>query len=305
MTAAGPRDTLDIAPVRDEAHRQAREAAARAGVEIAVVTDLAELEAVEALINETWRNPTSEISLGMLRALSKSDNLVSAAYHHHTLVGACIAFLSGGEHPHLHSHLAAVRPQQRARGIGFTLKLHQRAWALDRGIASVSWTFDPLVRRNARLNLARLGARPVEYLPDFYGTREDAFNASVPTDRILVAWPLADPRTRLACARATPPMHADDLTTDGGRILVTPGRWDEPVTTADHGESTVLVGLPEDITALRRDRPEVAEQWRLAVRESLGRGLAAGRSVVGFTEEGHYVLDGGPAETRSPNGVPR
>lgn len=208
MTTAGPQDILDLASVREEAHRQALAAAARAGVEVVLVTDLAELEAVEALVNETWRNPTSEISVGMLRALSKSDNLVSGAYLDGTLVGACIGFLSGGERAHLHSHLAAVRPRQRARGIGFTLKLHQRAWALDRGIASVTWTFDPLVRRNARLNLARLGARPTEYLPDFYGTREDALNASVPTDRILVTWPLADARTSLACARATPPVRA-------------------------------------------------------------------------------------------------
>ena len=305
MTAAGPRDTLGIAPVRDEAHLQARAAAARAGVEVALVTDLAELEAVEALINETWRNPTSEISLGVLRALSKSDNLVSGAYHHDTLVGACIAFLSGGERLHVHSHLAAVRQEQRARGIGFTLKLHQRAWALDQGITSVSWTFDPLVRRNARLNLARLGARPVEYLPNFYGTREDAFNASVPTDRVLVAWPLADARTRLACARSTPPMHAGDLTAGGGRIAVAAGRWDEPVTAPDHGAPMVLVGLPEDITALRQKRPEVAEQWRLAVRQSLGRALEEGLAVVGFTEEGHYVLDRTPAEVRSADRVAR
>lgn len=305
MTAARPRDILDLAPVREEAHLQAREATVRAGVQVTLVTDLAELEDVEALINETWRNPTSEISLGMLRALSKSDNLVSGAYHRGMLVGACIAFLSGGEHPHLHSHLAAVRPQERARGIGFTLKLHQRAWALDRGITSVTWTFDPLVRRNARLNLARLGARPVEYLRDFYGTRDDAFNASVPTDRILVTWPLADPRTRLACARATTPMHADDLTAGGGQIVVSAGRWGEPVTAEDLGTATVLVGLPEDITGLRRDRPEVAEQWRLAVRQSMGRALDEGMCVVGFTEEGHYVLDRGPAQARSTNGLAR
>lgn len=303
MTAAGPWDTLDTAPLREEAHQQARDAAARSGVDVALVTDLAGLEAVEALINETWRNPTSEISLGVLRALSKSGNLVSGAYHQDTLVGACIAFLSGGDHPHVHSHLAAVRPPHRARGIGFTLKVHQRAWALDRGIASVSWTFDPLVRRNARLNLARLGARPVEYLPDFYGTREDAFNASVPTDRILVAWPLADPRTRQACARMMPPMHAEDLTARGGRVVVAPSRWDEPVTTPGDEASMRLVGLPEDISALRQERPEVAEQWRVTVSQSLGRALEEGLAVVGFTEEGHYVLDQPPDDGGAVNGV--
>ena len=31
------------------------------------------------------------------------------------------------------------------------------------------WTYDPLIRRNARLNLVRLGAEVVAFLPDFYG----------------------------------------------------------------------------------------------------------------------------------------
>ena len=268
-------------------------------MDVTLISDLAALEDVEQLINQTWENPTSEISLGVLRAFSKSGNLVSGAYLGGTLVGACVAFFGGQEDPHLHSHLAAVCPQQRAKGIGFALKLHQRAWALSRGISWVSWTFDPLVRRNARLNLARLGAAPVEYLPDFYGTRDDALNVSVPTDRILVLWHLDDPKTRLACSRGAGRLQAVDLTRDGGRILVAPGRGDEPVTAPDNGEVTVLVGLPEDITALRRDRPEVAERWRVAVRESLGRALDRGVPVVGFTEQGHYVIDRRPAEMPS------
>ena len=291
MTAAHPKESVHVTPILEEARQQAREAAARAGVYVTLISDLAALEAVEQLINQTWENPTSEISLGVLRAFSKSGNLVSGAFQGATLVGACVAFYGAQEDPHLHSHLAAVSPQLRARGIGFALKLHQRAWALSRGITSVSWTFDPLVRRNARLNLARLGAAPVEYLPDFYGTRDDALNVSVPTDRILVLWPLDDPKTRLACSRGAARLQAVDLTRDGGRVLVAPGRWDEPVTATDNGEVTVLVGLPEDITALRRDRPEVAELWRVAVRGTLGRALDRGMPVVGFTEQGHYVID--------------
>ena len=303
MTAAGPRETLDVAPLLEEAHQQAREAAARADVDIRLVTGLAELEAVEELINETWRNPNGEISLGMLRALSKSGNLVSGAYQGDTLLGACIAFISGGDRPHLHSHLAAVRPRQRTRGIGFALKVHQRAWTLDRGITSVSWTFDPLVRRNARLNLARLGAEPVEYLPDFYGTREDAFNASVPTDRLLVAWRLDAPRTREACARAIAPMAAEALTGDGARVIVAPGDRDEPVTAPDLGAPTLLVGLPQDISSLRRSRPEVAELWRRTVQDAVGRALDQGLSVAGFTEQGHYVIHRPIADPAATNGA--
>ena len=45
--------------------------------------------------------------------------------------------------------------------------------------------FDPLVRRNARLNLVRLGADVTDYLPDFYGAMDDAVNAGDRSDRLL------------------------------------------------------------------------------------------------------------------------
>lgn len=293
MTTAHPQQAVHATPVIDHAHRQARDAAARAGVEITLVADLAGLEAVEDLVNRTWDNPTSEISIGVLRAFSKSGNFVSGAYHEGSLVGACVAFVGGDSDAYLHSHLAAVCRDHRARGIGFALKLHQRAWALSRGITSVTWTYDPLVRRNARLNLARLAASPVEYLPDFYGTRADSLNVNVPTDRLLVVWALDTPATALACARANAQFDVGHLVGEGGRVLVDADHRQEPVTGTDHGERIVLVGLPEDITALRRDKPEVAERWRRAVRGSLGRALDEGMPVMGFTEQGHYVIDRG------------
>ncbi len=63
----------------------------------------------------------------------------------------------------MHSHMLAALPGPAARGVGYALKLAQRAQALDQGIHLVRWTFDPLVARNAWLNLGKLGAigRPV------------------------------------------------------------------------------------------------------------------------------------------------
>ncbi len=56
------------------------------------------------------------------------------------------------------------------------MKLHQRAWAIARGIPVIEWTFDPLVARNAYFNIRKLGAMPVEYLPNFYGIMGDGIN---------------------------------------------------------------------------------------------------------------------------------
>ncbi|WP_241682876.1 hypothetical protein [Actinomadura sp. J1-007] len=62
------------------------------------------------------------------------------------------------------------------------------------GLSRITWTFDPLVRRNAHFNLVKLGARPEEYLPSFYGAVEDSINGGDETDRVLAVWPLNDAR---------------------------------------------------------------------------------------------------------------
>src|SRR6266542_3171738 len=103
-----------------------------------------------------------------------SDNYVAGAMRDRRMVGASVGFLhpAGGVFG-LHSHITGVRAAARGRGAGFALKQHQRAWALARDLPVVTWTFDPLVRRNAFLNLVKLGAEVVEYLPDFYGPMGD------------------------------------------------------------------------------------------------------------------------------------
>ena len=55
-------------------------------------------------------------------------------------------------------------------------------------MSKIVWTFDPLVRRNALFNLARLGARTTRYEVDFYGPVRDAINGEDDTDRLVVEW---------------------------------------------------------------------------------------------------------------------
>ena len=57
----------------------------------------------------------------------------------------------------------------------------------------MTWTFDPLVRRNAYFNTVKLAARPVNYLVDFYGEMTDEINTGQGSDRLLVQWPLLAP----------------------------------------------------------------------------------------------------------------
>ena len=86
--------------------------------------------------------------------------------------------------------MLAALPDRRHAGVGYTLKLAQRASCLDRGIHLVRWTFDPLVARNAHLNVNKLGATCDRFHRDYYGRMPDTINAGDRSDRLVVRWPL-------------------------------------------------------------------------------------------------------------------
>ena len=106
-----------------------------------------------------------------------------------------------GPQPYLHSHMLAVRPSHRNRGLGAQLKWEQRREALSRGIRHMEWTFDPLEIKNAFLNIHRLGAIAREYRVNFYGVSSSRLQGGLPTDRLLAEWELESPRVEALLAR--------------------------------------------------------------------------------------------------------
>ncbi|MFY1690284.1 GNAT family N-acetyltransferase [Plantactinospora sp. WMMB782] len=279
----------------EEAVASARHAAEAAGVGVREVTELRDLERVVRLLARIWgRDANPPMSLELLRAFGKAGNYVGGAFVADELVGACVGFFHAPAEDTLHSHIAGVSPELVGRRVGFALKLHQRAWTMCRGVDQITWTFDPLVSRNAFFNIVKLAARPVEYLPNFYGLMADGVNQNSDTDRLLVHWPLRDPAVAAACARAdggTPPPRppagpgpaagavvALGIAADGSPE---PGRLDGV---------TSLVAVPPDIAGLRGTDPVLAARWRAAVREAMAALLAQGATVVGFDRTGGYVL---------------
>ncbi|HKN21707.1 MAG TPA: GNAT family N-acetyltransferase [Terracidiphilus sp.] len=108
---------------------------------------------------------------------------------------------SQGPQPYLHSHMLAVRPSHRDRGLGMQLKCKQRLEALSRGIRHMEWTFDPLEIKNAFMNIHRLGAISREYRVNFYGVSSSRLQGGLPTDRLLAEWELDTPRVEALLAR--------------------------------------------------------------------------------------------------------
>lgn len=274
----------------DQAVQAADAAALAAGVAVRELTDLADLAEVVGLYATIWgRTENPPVSLELLRAFTKAGNYVGGAFDGDRLVGACVGFFHAPTEDALHSHIAGVAPGLAGRHVGFALKLHQRAWAMLRGVSEIAWTFDPLVSRNAYFNLVKLAARPVEYLPNFYGAMLDTINGEDDSDRLLVRWPLRDPVVVSACAgRPHGSQYGDEVASgavvalgvgpDGGPQ---PGRLDGRV---------LLVAVPEDIAALRAADPDLARRWRTAVRDVLTSLVADGARVTGFDRAGWYVV---------------
>ncbi|MBO0830997.1 MAG: GNAT family N-acetyltransferase [Actinobacteria bacterium] len=271
---------------------QAAEAAARtAGVQVREISELDDLEAVYRLYDRIWRpdpkNPP--VTTELLRALTKAGNYVGGAFDGAELLGACVGFFSAPPGMAMHSHVAGVSSGALGRSIGFALKLHQRAWAMQRGVSQIAWTFDPLVSRNAYFNLVKLGATAVEYLPNFYGDMNDGINGAGETDRLLVQWDLTAAGVVAASTGTINPADAGAELNRGAVIALARSDDGKPVAGKLAGD-TALVAVPHDIEALRRADPDCAQQWRIAVREVLAAVMAAGGHVAGFDKSGWYVV---------------
>jgi predicted GNAT superfamily acetyltransferase len=248
--------------------------------DVRLLTDMAELGAAADLLASIWGYPAGQgpATPELLRALAHSGNYVAGAWVGGALVGASAGWLGrrvDDDALHLHSHISGVVADRQGSHVGYALKQHQRAWALEHGLHTIEWTFDPLVRRNAYFNLAKLGAAVVGYEPDFYGPMQDAFNAGEETDRVVARWDLD-----AAAAAAVPDDGAVILRADGeGRPVAAAGR-----------ASVLKAWIPEDHVQLRRDDPALARGWRTALRQTVGAALQHSYVAVAMSRDGWYTL---------------
>jgi predicted GNAT superfamily acetyltransferase len=241
--------------------------------------------ALVALFDEIWRpDPGNRpVSTDMLRALIHAGNYVSGAYLDGVLVGGSVGFFAAPVGQVLHSHITGVSDRGRGRSVGSALKYHQRDWALAQGISEITWTFDPLVARNAHFNLAKLGATLAAYYVDFYGDVGDELGGGDESDRLLVSWELAGPR---------PPAPVDAGTLAGALTAIDAQDPAEPRASIEGlaAAGVVVVPVPPDIEAMRRENPAAASRWRSAVRVAMSELVGDGDVNVTFHRSVGYVF---------------
>lgn len=248
----------------------------------------------EELQKRVWEMPDYRdvVPANLLSTAIKNGGLLVGAFDGATMVGFAFGFL-GSEMPHgLHSlkhtsHMLAVLPGARTRGLGARLKWYQRAQALNQGLDRMTWTYDPLQAINAQLNLVRLGVIARRYYRDVYGAMTDALNVGVASDRFEVEWFLTNPR--VTAREHTPPLAGDypgstllfATTRDADGLVRITGQ-SEPVT------KTMLVEIPADFNRMKTVNRELAVEWRARTRAAFERMFALGyvvHDVVRRTDE--------------------
>jgi predicted GNAT superfamily acetyltransferase len=267
------------------------------------------LAEVEALQRVVWPgNDIEVVPAHVLLTAQHNGGLVAGAWAGTRLAGFVFGFLGfhgdGTARRLKHcSHQLGVHPDFRCAGVGFALKKYQREYVLRQGLDLITWTYDPLLARNAQLNIAKLGAVCTTYLPDLYGPLRDGLNIGLPSDRFQVDWWIASRRVADRIDRA-----AGDWNSRLTDPLASGAAWLNPASpdndpqppdldfTAPAVAPTVLLPIPADFLTLKAADPTLALHWRMGTRAAFRTLFQQGYAVTDFlrvpgpTPRAAYVL---------------
>ncbi len=250
-------------------------------------TSMKEIAAVSAVVTSV--TGYTDIHPAVLRTVLETGGYVAGAYDDS---GACVGALYGligvrDGRPFLHSEMLAVVPFARGGHLARALKLDQRAFALEREIEVVTWTYDPLRGVNANLNIRRLGCEVIGYERDMYGELP-GYSSGWPTDQVLLEWRVGSPRVAEVVAgtyepgyrRAEIPNAVEtSVRADGLLVFERVIDVDDPV---------VLIEIPDSIQAMRWLDMHAVLRWRVGIRDAFELYLGRGYEVDWFLSD----LDG-------------
>ena len=225
------------------------------------ITTLQDQKFARNIFDKTWQIQIgTEITPNLLQAMVYSGAYLTGAFIESKCIGAAFAFPATTNGLHLHSHMTAVLDDYRDQGVGYALKIDQWQWAKKNKYKEITWTFDPLVARNAKLNLIKLGVNISGYHPNFYGDMPDALNSGDESDRIMASWKVVGEQPVVKS------------------VIINPD------------ESDTLIKIPEDIVAIRSKDISDNLKWRHKVREGFIQAFKKGGKVVGFSANNEYVV---------------
>ncbi len=271
-----------------------------------------EMRLVEQLQRDVWPgSETDVVPLHMLITAVHNGGLVLGAFTNEELVGFVFGFpgietTPDGPRPKHCSHMMGIHPEHRDDGVGFALKRAQWQMVRRQSLDHVTWTYDPLLSRNAYLNIAKLGAVCVTYRRSEYGDMRDGLNAGLPSDRFQVDWWINTRRVEQRIGkRSRPTLKLTHIMRSGLRPFYTlrtstDGLPHPPEHVPPFEDRLLAAEIPGDFLDLKSKDFALARDWRFFTRELFETAFAKNYIVTDFifdrsdgSPRGLYILTHG------------
>jgi predicted GNAT superfamily acetyltransferase len=238
-----------------------------------------DMTAAEELQRVVWPGSETEVvPTHMLITAIHNGGIVLGAFVENKMIGFIFGFpgletLPDGPHPKHCSHMMGVHLDWRNSGLGFALKRAQWQMVRHQGLNHITWTYDPLLSRNAYLNLAKLGAVCNTYRRSEYGDMRDGLNAGLPSDRFQVDWWIYTRRVeRRLGNRARGTLNLEQFTkADLQPLYALHSGTDDLPRPPEHfsplSGSLLLAEIPSEFMAIKEADFALARDWRFFTRE--------------------------------------
>jgi predicted GNAT superfamily acetyltransferase len=281
-------------------------------MEIHLIETPEEMRLVEELQRAVWPgSETDVVPMHMLITAVHNGGLVLGAFSQEKIIGFVFGFpgleaTPDGPRPKHCSHMMGVHPDSRDDGIGFALKRAQWQMVRHQGLDHITWTYDPLLSRNAYLNIAKLGAVCSTYRRSEYGEMRDGLNAGLPSDRFQVDWWINTPRVEQRLSNHARPtlkmshvaqagLHPFYSTRNSSSNLPRP-----PEHIPSFDERLLLAEIPAEFLDMKAQDFSLARDWKFFTRELFETAFAKDYIVTDFIfdksdglSRGFYILTHG------------
>ncbi len=249
----------------------------------------ADYETCVHLQKETWGENFSEnVPPALLMVAQKLGGVAAGAFDANNNLLGFVFGLTGIMSGRLvnWSHMLAVKTELRGFGIGGKLKLFQRELLLEQNIKHVYWTYDPLVARNAHLNINKLGVNIQKYVPEMYlDDNGSDLHRGIGMDRFIVEWQIAEPRVQQIISGQLETVNQSVNEAPVINSKIGENGSPVPVEAKLPALPSIRIEIPANIETIQNESLPSATKWRTSTKRAFLHYLGANYTVEAFFRE--------------------
>ena len=154
-----------------------------------IISDPQMYTQVHDLMAATWSEKHPHVSTHMYKINQYIGACLLGAFVNDVVVGAAFSIPTYMNNEPAHwSVRLAVDAQFRNQKIGSLLKIEQAKWCRANNFNAIYWSYDPLVSKNAHINITKLGCSVVDYVDNMYPDSSSPLHQGYDADRLIVRY---------------------------------------------------------------------------------------------------------------------